>query len=85
MSLSKSFYCNCIMCLQFPSLNTVLRTTGFMATSHWMFAPSEGHDIVDKSFCLPEEGNRSTFRNVVLSSSLEFRILYKFQKPSDSD
>jgi hypothetical protein len=33
----------------------------------------------------PENGNRSSFRNVMFSSYLEFRALDKVQKPSDSE
>jgi hypothetical protein len=33
----------------------------------------------------PEDGNRSSFRNVVFSSHLYFRIKYKVPKPSDSE
>jgi hypothetical protein len=33
----------------------------------------------------PEDGNRSSFRNAVFSSYLEFRALDKGEKPSDSE
>jgi hypothetical protein len=33
----------------------------------------------------PEDGNRSSFRNFISSSYLEFRTMGKVQKPSDPD
>jgi hypothetical protein len=44
-----------------------------------------GHNRIGVSLPSPEEGNRSSFRNVVFYSYLEFRTMNKVQKPSDSD
>jgi hypothetical protein len=46
---------------------------------------SKGPKIVDASFPLPEEGNRSSFRNVVFSAHLDFWTMDKVHKPSDSE
>jgi hypothetical protein len=42
------------------------------------------------AFCIenitsPEDGNRSSFRNAVFSSFLQFRAMHKAPKPSDSE
>jgi hypothetical protein len=42
-----------------------------------------GLNTVNVSFLSPEEGNTSSFPNVMLSSYLEFRTFNKIQKPSD--
>jgi hypothetical protein len=44
-----------------------------------------GPNIVRVFLPLPEDGNRSSFRNAVFYSYLEFRIMDKVQKPSDSE
>jgi hypothetical protein len=52
---------------------------------HWTLALSNGPSRVGVSFPSPEDGSRSSFRNVVFSSYLEFRTMDKVQKPSDSE
>jgi hypothetical protein len=52
----------------------------------WLrLAISEGSNKVSISFPSPEDGNGSSFRNVVLPSYLEFRIRNKVLKHSDSE
>jgi hypothetical protein len=51
----------------------------------WRLALSKGHNRVGVSLPSPEDGNRSSFRNVVFSSYLEFWTMHKAQKPSDSE
>jgi hypothetical protein len=43
----------------------------------------KGPDTVDASLPLPEDETRSSFRNVVFPSYLEFRTIDKVQKASD--
>jgi hypothetical protein len=50
-----------------------------------MLALSKGPNKVGVSLTSPEDGNRSSFRNVVFSSDLGFRTMDKVQKPSDSE
>jgi hypothetical protein len=45
---------------------------------------SKGPNRVGVSFPSPEDGNRSSFRNALLSSYLEFQTLDKAHIPSDS-
>jgi hypothetical protein len=47
-------------------------------------AISKGPNRVGVSLPSPEDGNRSSFRNVVFSSYLEFRTMSKVQEPSKS-
>jgi hypothetical protein len=44
-----------------------------------------GTNTVNISFPSPEDGNRTTLRNVEFSSYLEFRTMDEFLKLSDSD
>jgi hypothetical protein len=46
---------------------------------------SKGPNKVRVSLLPPEDGNRSSFRNVVFSSYLKFRTMDKVHKPSDSE
>jgi hypothetical protein len=46
---------------------------------------SKGPNRVGASLSSPEHGNRSSFRNVVLSSYFEFRTMEKGNKPNDSE
>jgi hypothetical protein len=48
-------------------------------------ALSKGPNKVCVSIPLSENGNRSSYRNGVFSSYLEFRTLDKFHIPSDSE
>jgi hypothetical protein len=48
------------------------------------FALSEGPNKVGVSLLSPEDGNRSHFRNVVVSSYLELRTMDKVQKSNVS-
>jgi hypothetical protein len=61
-----------------------------------LLGPLESAPVIEDSYFLgtnrvgaflptPEDGNRSSFRNFVLSSYLEFRMIDKGHKPSDSD
>jgi hypothetical protein len=47
-------------------------------------ALSKRHDRVGFSLFSPEDGHISSFRHLVLSSYLEYRMMDKVQKPSDS-
>jgi hypothetical protein len=49
------------------------------------FAPLEGPSKVGVSLPSPEDGNTSSFRDVVFSSCLEFWTMDKVHKPSHSD
>jgi hypothetical protein len=52
----------------------------------WLrLALSKGPNRVGVAFPSPEDGNRSSFRNVMFSSYLEFRTTDKVQKPADSE
>jgi hypothetical protein len=44
-----------------------------------------GHDIVGVYLPSARDGNRSSFRNVVFSSYLEFRTIDKFHKTCNSE
>jgi hypothetical protein len=48
-------------------------------------ALSKGPNKVGDSLPSPADGNRSSFRNDVFSSSLEFWTMNKVHKPSDSE
>jgi hypothetical protein len=48
-----------------------------------MLSLSKGPNRVDVSFPSPEDGNRSSLRNVVFSSYLEFRTMDEVHKPMD--
>jgi hypothetical protein len=45
---------------------------------------SQGPDRVGVSLPSSEDGNTFSFRNIVFSNYLEFRIMDEVQKPSDS-
>jgi hypothetical protein len=47
--------------------------------------PTLWGQVIEVSFRSHEDGNRSSFRNAVISSSLEFRTMDKVLKPSDSE
>jgi hypothetical protein len=48
-------------------------------------ALSKGPNRVSFFLSSPEDGNRSSLRNIVFSGSLEFRTMDKVPKPSDSE
>jgi hypothetical protein len=48
-------------------------------------SPFNGTQQSRVSLPSPEDGNRSSFRKDVLSSYLEFRMMDKVQKPSNSE
>jgi hypothetical protein len=48
-------------------------------------ALSKGPNRVGVSLPSPEDGDRSSFRNVVFSRYLEFRTMDEAHKPSDSE
>jgi hypothetical protein len=48
-------------------------------------ALSEGPNRVDVSLLSPQDGNRPSFQNVVFSSYLEFSMMNKVQKSSNSE
>jgi hypothetical protein len=56
-------------------------------TSHtYYYLPGQSRVTVLALFLSsPEDGNRSSFRNVAFSSYLEFRTMGRDQKPSDSE
>jgi hypothetical protein len=64
-----------------PTLLGPLESAG-----QWLrLARFKGSSKVDVSFPLPEDGNRTDFRNVVFSGYIQFRTMDNVQKPSDSE
>jgi hypothetical protein len=52
----------------------------------WLrLAISKGPNGVDVFLPSPEDGNRSSLRNDVFSSYLQFKTMEKVQKPNDSE